>query len=159
MPQPLTVGRIPEPGTEIAPGIKFDLLLGGKIWSYTITSKENTRAATDAWISSMMALVKDWPAGKPYFALHDMAHFKGGPSPYTNGRVNELRAFRPDVPGYAAVILPNSMFTQLIKLLVRASNSSNRSKVVSEVFFTRDTGLAWLEKRIIEAPQAVQATR
>lgn len=128
---------------QIYPGITFNWLADGKIACFTVSTV--AREAVDAWLAASAELTQVWPAEQPYLAIQDVA--KATMTPYIRQRSAETVAMTPRyLKGRSAVILPRTVFNEMIRLYVTVDLARKNRNVARNVFFTRDAAVAWLLK-------------
>lgn len=141
--------------TELAPGISQYWLMDHQIVVFEAT--QSTRVVVDAWVNTVMDVMKNWPKDCPYLALHDFRGKNIAFTPYARKRAQELVPLSSPVPGYAAVIVPGSFVAQIIMLFMRTQKAGN---INNQLFFSYDEGLRWLESKLgYTAPVAPVAAR
>ena len=128
---------------QLSAGITLERLHDGQILVFTIT--DVSRMTLDSWVNAIKSNTAGWRDDQKYFALN---HFDGknvSLTPYLRAKIEELADWRPAQRGCVAMVLPRTFFAKLMTLFLPAMKSQN---IQSRLFFTRDEGLAWLEKSL-----------
>jgi hypothetical protein len=136
---------------QLVPGLIQYWLMDRQIVVYKASAV--SRLAVDTWVASVKEVMRNWPADRPYLALHEFTDKHIMLTPYARKRAEELSREPLHVPGYAAIILPQSFAAQLIRLFLRAQRFRG---VENQAFFSVDGGLAWLKTKVGELARAVK---
>ncbi len=143
---------IPDPTAvteEISLSIMREWLENRRIVVYTV--RDTTRATVDICYDQMSKTYQEWPADRIYLGLNDFSGKGSVLTPYVQKRLRDLQAVRPDLHGYVAIVMPQGLLGQLVRLFVRANPAPVRKY---NVFFSRTDGLRWLFSRLNEKPGA-----
>lgn len=100
-----------------------------------------SRAVVDAWIDSVKQTMIEWPKDQVYLALHDMSSKAMALTPYARDRALELIPLSTGLSGYAALIVPPTFVSHVIRMYLRAQRSQGNE---NQLFFSINAGLAWL---------------
>jgi hypothetical protein len=131
------------PIEQIAPQMVRYWLLDRQVVVYKMTSVAHQ--VVDAWIDTVIATMEAWPTNRPYLAIHDLTSENVSLTPYARTRAAELIPLGAKVPGYAAIVLPNSFIAQVIRLFMR---SQRKQGIHNEIYFTLPAALEWLKTKI-----------
>jgi hypothetical protein len=101
------------------------------------------RSTVDEWFDANVKLLTTWPKDKPYLVIHDASDRRTTVTPYMRARVNDLYKMNLRKDGFAAVVLPKSVTSQVIQVFLRYLRTE---PMVVQVFFTRDEAIAWLKR-------------
>ncbi len=126
---------------QLSPGVKLERLHNDQIFVFTIT--DVSRATIDTWANTIKDLTAGWPDEHRYYALNHFAGKDVSLTPYLRAKITELTGWRPEQGGYIAAVLPRTFFAQLMTLFLP---TMNRRNMQNRLFFTREEGLAWVEK-------------
>ncbi len=99
-----------------------------------------------------MSTTREWPADRPYLAMHDLSAKNASPTPYLKARAKEDLKVPPaggKVRGYLAIILPKTFFAQLAMLFVRQQRAEH---FTTQFFFSREEALQWLKQYLTALP-------
>lgn len=139
---------------ELASGLTRHTLDHGSIVVYTF--RNNRRATIDAWANRVINTSETWPDDRPYLILYDLS--RTFLSPYFRKRANDVNTIpRPEIFGAYAVVLPDSVVGQLIRLFVKRDLPPPTYYAESEVFTAFDEAVVWLRKVREEFTQRIQA--
>jgi hypothetical protein len=128
---------------EVSPGITLEWVSDGKIALFTHTTM--ARASVDLWAQHMFGLMTEWPTDRPFATLQDSGFQGAAFTPTMRKHSERFITYRPELVMYTALVLPRNMTAQFVQLFYRAMRKPNR---VTEIFFTREEAMAWLEKRL-----------
>ncbi len=110
-----------------------------------------SREAIDLWMETTKRMVEAIPQDAPFFGVMDLSGPKQGYSNYSGGKARELVEFVREYrqgPTYIAVILANSLVSQLIRVVAQVLT---RTEIYTQRIFTnKEDAMAWLEKMIDE---------
>lgn len=132
---------------EIVPGLVVEWLSDKCI--VVITNKGGaSRSFVDAWINTLSDIMHQWPAGRPFLLLQDLSDKTNAVTVYSRERAAALYKVRPELAGRVAVVVAQSLTTQLVRLFLRVRQ--NNLKI--EMFYSREQGLDWLQE-VLEPPE------
>lgn len=135
------------PDATSLPGVTLEWLYGGQIPCFTIL--DISRATVDNWMVLLRQLLENWPANRPYVAIHDASVSGVMLTPYARAKITELEGVNPALQGRVAIILPRTFVAQLIRVYVR---TLRRQKVVTGIYFARDEALEWISEIVPTQP-------
>src|SRR5438874_1788698 len=107
-----------EPAEELIPGLRRYWLMDRQVVVFKASGV--SRLLVDTWAESVKDVMKSWPRDHPYLVVHDFTDKNIMLTPYARARAEELVRVKVHVPGYAAIILPQSFAAHLIRLFLRA---------------------------------------
>jgi hypothetical protein len=139
----------PEHIEHLTPGLRRYWLMDRQI--VVFEAETAYRADIDAWINGVHDVMNHWPADRPYLVLHDLRASNIVLTPYARRRAQELMLASTDGPGYAAILIANSLVGHTIQWLLRISKMG---KVQIEVFFDYDKALNWLTSKVEQHDQS-----
>jgi hypothetical protein len=139
----------PDHSETLTPGLRRYWLMDHQI--VVFEAETAYRADIDAWINGVHDVMDHWPADRPYLALHDLRASNIVLTPYARRRAQELMLVSTDGPGYAAILIANSLVGHTIQWLLRISKMG---KVQLQVFFDRDEALNWLISKVQQHDQS-----
>jgi hypothetical protein len=128
---------------QLSERLSFDIIEDGSIWVWKHQNKYPTRKDVDLWIESMREKANALPSGSNWYSINDFSALQLGPSPYIISKVRELAAFRKDLHGHAASIMPKNLLTQILVNAVRTYRSPN---ILAQSFFNYDEAIKWLKQ-------------
>ncbi len=135
------------PIEQVAPGVLRQWLHNGNLICYEIS--DTSRPAIDAWINAARATANSWKFGQPVLSLYEFTDRKMQLTPYLQRRASELRVMRPDLRVWAAIVLPNTLTSQLLGHAVQMFlQVVLRPNSYTQIFYSRAKALAWLEEHI-----------
>ena len=127
---------------QLAPGVTIEWLHDKKI--IVVTSHDTARTSVDSWMNRSADILQNWPSDRPYLCAIDASDPNVTRTPYSQGRLKELRTLRPDLKRYMALIPPKTYVMQLMQLSMKLPTSREEMKI----FFTRDEAIKWLQSKI-----------
>ena len=127
----------------IGEGLTKEFLFGERIVIYHLDTV--AREILDAGADDVLDTMKNWQTNQPFLVLYDITSTKIALTPHLRHRLQELSNAFPDLKGRAAVVLPQSIITQVFRLFVRSQNRIGRSK---QVFFSRESAIDWLKEKL-----------
>ncbi len=71
-------------------------------------------------------------------------------TPYLRSKVKEVNDAYPDVTGFVAVIVRESLLTKAIRLFINREMMRGQPSMEAHIFFNRDDALAWLREQNLE---------
>ncbi len=110
-----------------------------------------SREAVDLWVETAKKMVQATPQDVPFFGVMDLSGPKQGYSNYGGKRAKELVEFVGEYrqgPTYLAVILTNSLVSQLIRVVAQVLTRT--VDYTQRIFTTKEEAVMWLEKMIEE---------
>ena len=125
----------------ISDSVTLEWVSDGRIPVFTIA--DVTRPTIDTWLRSLADILRLWPTDRELAILHDISIPGAFLTPYARERVRELDTVNPTLKGHVALILPKTFVAQMVKIFLR---TTQRNKVMTQIFYDRATGLAWLEQ-------------
>jgi hypothetical protein len=128
---------------QIAPGITFEELHGGKILYIKVRTVERT--AIDKWYAAVEERLKTWAIDQPYLVVYDLADKNVGFTPYMRHKAASVTDLRPEVRGRGAMILTRGPVGYLLMLFARVRTGTSRQ---IQVFFDRSAAVKWLEEAL-----------
>jgi hypothetical protein len=128
---------------ELVPGLVRFWMFNKQLVVFKATM--STRNVVDTWISSVKTVMADWPMTQPYLVIHDFRDGNIAFTPYARSHTEELIKIPIGVPGYAAIILPRTFVSTVIRLFMRVQKSGG---IENRLFFDYDEGLAWLTTKM-----------
>jgi hypothetical protein len=126
----------------LAPGVTCQWFSNRRI--FAMTASDSSRSSVDAWINRAMKILQDWPANQLWLIVIDASSPKVMRTPYMRERIRVLLAARPEIRGYIAFIPPKTYLAQVMKLGAKLI----RGPMITEVFFSHDKAIKWLESKI-----------
>lgn len=108
-----------------------------------LTIRDVARGTIDIWFKLLVDIMKAWPADRPFVIMHHIDTQDAFLSPYIRSRVKDLDKVNADLNGRVALVLPRTFVAQIARIFLR---TARRTGVMTEIFFKREEGLAWLEK-------------
>lgn len=125
---------------QITEGLSFEWLSEGGAVAYTLT---NTHPATlETYIETIKAVGHLWDVAQPYLSLHDITAV-GFTQKMRHG-AQEASAHVAHLKGYLAVIVPNNLMGNVVRLFINFDIARRIPNRYPKVFFRRDEGLKWL---------------
>ena len=131
----------------IAPGITCEMRRDNRLVIFTFRTV--ARDSIDQYVKKLRQIIGAWPAEKPLLMLQDFSDQSMSMTPYIREKMREARNWRPDLQAYVALISPRNMMVQLMQLFLRLQNQPSQR---TEMFFSREDGLAWLTLKLRERP-------
>jgi hypothetical protein len=108
---------------------------------YSVTGPLAMRDVAYTWQQAVKQTLGEWPADRPYLAIHDGTHADFTMSPYLQSTIREMFNLRPDLLRHIAVVTPNTLATQLLGALLR---TSKRPNLRCQIFSRREDAVRWL---------------
>ena len=131
---------------ELAPGCTFEWIYGGQIRFTTLQSTD--RDTIDAWCDRWIQIREQWtPQDPPIYILSRITTAIEALTPYARQRSVDIGLIRPEIPTYCAVVLPQSLIGQIVKLYIW-SISTFSPKLKVQIFFDFEAGLQWLAAHV-----------
>jgi hypothetical protein len=139
-------------------GIHTEFLAEGKIIAYTLSSAK--LATLTAWSEVALRQLQDWPADRPYLALHDLSYpgaglvylaaveydvFNIGVTPGRRREVDALLDQYPNRVMALAIVISASLTGGIMQLKLLRPDPQNQ-RIRTKAFFDRATAVEWLTK-------------
>jgi hypothetical protein len=144
-PQPPTSPPVQSEIITIGKGLTKAFLFDKRIVIFHLDTV--ARDIIDAGAKDVLETMKNWPTKHQYLVIYDITSAKIALTPHLRQRLQELAKAYPDLKGRSAVVLPRSVITQVFKLFVIAQNRVGRRK---QVFFDRESAIAWLQQVMVD---------
>ena len=116
-----------------------ELLFDGRIIVYAFNSP--SRDTINLWAETCKADILACPPDKPFLVVHDFSAKGIMVTPYGRERAEELAHFHPEVKGRAAVLLPPTFASHLIRLFMVQKPHTCRER---KMFESRYAAIKWL---------------
>ncbi|MBX3081055.1 MAG: hypothetical protein KF716_05430 [Anaerolineae bacterium] len=137
---------------ELTPDCTFEWVAEGRIRLTTLRSTD--RVTIDAWYDYCVQFREQWkPTEPPLFLLVNITTAIEELTPYARQRSVDIARFRPEIPTYCAVLLPESLIGQIIKLYIWSITTFSPNLKV-QVFFDFEASLQWLMSHVEKHSQA-----
>ena len=129
----------------IAPGIAFEWVGGGRIIIFRLATVG--REALDAYAVEYIRLLDVASEVQPFLAIVDTTSTEFNFTPYVRQKVTEMEnAVSPDMPGRLALLMQDSVKSQVFRLMMRAFDApTRRKKLERKIFVKQEEALTWLE--------------
>ncbi|MCC7447205.1 MAG: hypothetical protein IT324_07300 [Anaerolineae bacterium] len=124
---------------QLSPHLTREWLYDGRIVVYAFNSSDRDTVAL--WAETCKADILACPPDKPFLVLHDFSAKGIMVSPYGRDRAEELAHFHPEVKGRAAVLLPPTIASHLIRLFMVQKPHTCRQR---KMFESRGAAIKWL---------------
>ena len=129
------------PMSEIVSGLTRHGLDDDTIGVYTFTS--TARSTLDGWYDWIRSLSQTWDATRPFLILYDVSHVYL--NPYFRQRANDIQHLnRAEIYGATAILLPDSLWGNIIKAFVKRDLAKANYRSEMEVFTKMEAGVQWL---------------
>ena len=130
----------------VAPGVTFEWTHEGRIVLFRLTTI--ARDSLDAYAEHYIRAVGDASATQPFLAMVDFSHDEMSFTPYLRQKINEMEAAVPgDVPGKLALLMENTMRSQVFRLIMRAFEAPRMKKQFQrQIFLNEADAIKWLEQ-------------
>ncbi len=130
----------------VGEAISLEWLHGGKIMVLHLS--ETHRQHFEDFYDIYEAVVQAWPADEFFLAALIVEGQESMMTPYVRHRTERVIEIgkAKKMGGHVALVLPKSVFTQLIKLFMKKVRQNE--KMASQLFFSREEALAWLERTL-----------
>jgi hypothetical protein len=127
----------------ITPSLRIGWVCDGQIAVFV--PSDATRATVDVWVAAVGKRLQEWPAGKPYLALHDFSSPNVSVTPYARKRISELSTVRPEMQRYVAMLVSQTQLSMMLAYIV--THIGNLKVRTAQVFFNKEAGVNWLLER------------
>jgi hypothetical protein len=122
-------------------GITRKWLHNGAVLYYAVSTV--SRPAIDAWLDSVVEVLKIWPVDQPYLAIHDATH--SALTPYARSRIAEVSRNAPlHIRGRSAAVMSRSLFAQAARMFMTLELARQNKRIGRNLFFDVDSALAWV---------------
>lgn len=71
-------------------------------------------------------------------------------TPYLRSKVKEINQANPDVIGYVAIIVKETLMTQAIRLFINREMARQQPGIKLNIYFNREDALVWLRAQSFE---------
>jgi hypothetical protein len=130
---------------QLSPHLTREWLFDRRVVIYAFNSSD--RDTIDLWAETCKADILACPSDMPFLVLHDFSAKGIMVSPYGRDRAEELAHFHPEVTGRAAVLLPPTIASHLIRLFMIQKPHTCRER---KMFESRDAAIKWLLEYVPE---------
>jgi hypothetical protein len=133
---------------EIAPGITFEWVSDG----YIVILKVGTvaRESLEQYAQQYIRLVNDASAAQPFLVMVDSTSPDFSFTPTLRQKITEMEDAVPDdLPGRLALLLEDSVKSQVFRLVLRGINLTYRRKKLQRgIYVNQDEAFTWLQDGI-----------
>ena len=129
----------------IASGITFEWVNEGRIIVLKLATV--ARDALDTYAEEYIRLLNVSTKAQHFLAIVDTTSSDVSFTPYVRQKINEMEAaVASDMPGRLALLMQDSVKSQVFKLIMRAFNMpQRRKKLERKVFVNYEEAMTWLE--------------
>lgn len=105
---------------------------------------DSRHQAVDAVFEFLTNLIEMWPSERPYLSIYDATRSRFSFNPYLRHKATELMRRYPDKDGRTAILLPQTLLGQVLRLFVNVDLLPLSKGREIRIFFSRDEALDWL---------------
>jgi len=114
----------------------------------TIQINDVERTTIDTWAQRNYALRTTWAdITRPLFLMVTFGGQIEAITPYARQKAREMNLVRPELPSVVAVVVPNSVIGQILKMLVWDLSQTWQATTL-RVFFDAADAQVWLQRQV-----------
>ena len=120
-------------------GVYREWIADGRVC--VLLATQSGHEVTDVWAATIKTLLDQADPNRPLYLIYDYSAARTNLTPYTQQKVAEVAAYRPEIMNIMAVIVQKNLFGQLIKAFI---DRLHYRHITAKVFFSRGAGEAWI---------------
>lgn len=129
---------------EIAPGLAFQWLFGGKGVAYTLSGSR--RETVDFYIEATRAVSRLWPSHQPYLSLHDITDYRL--TPHLRARAREAAMAGENLNNSMAIVIQKSVMGHAMRFFFNTELLRRVSDRTVRIFHRRSQAVNWLHSQL-----------